>query len=818
MQNFSKMLSLFSKDGKDFINETNIGLEREGLRVFENGKLSSMLHSRKWGHPLTHEFITTDFSEAQLELITPPRKYEAGTLEFLDNLLIYVSKTRPNELLWPSSMPSPLPAEKKLPIAYYGDSESAKKKVLYRKGLRHRYGGKMQMISGIHYNFSFTSKFWDFLYKESKSKLPKDEFISEGYFNLMRNFVRFRWLNTYLFGATPAIDRTFLAKKPAELRRHRWRTYYGEHATSLRTSNLGYTSKVQSNVYLCYNSLNNFVNCLHKATTTAHPEYQKFEGEQLNSNILQIPNEYYAPVRPKQETDEKTNLVEALKTKGVKYIEVRSVDINPFTPAGIDDNYLKFLKTFLYFCFFKESPEFTAKEKQNSDDNQNKVALYGRQPGLTLRRGNSNISFTKWANELLEEMGKVAKILGTEAVLAEQIAKIADPELTPSAQVLHELKRKRESFLKFNIALAKEHKRTLLDLQPNEEIQQALDAAREKSFVDEENVGLMEDFILSGYEDMELSTQIIIREATKRHVEVEILDRKDNFIRLKKGKKVEFIKQATKTGIDSYMSFLIMENKHVSKIVLREKGVRVPNGDIAYSIEDGLAKYDHFKDMSLVIKPVSTNFGIGINFVNPKDFESYKKGLDSAFSFDSSVIIEEFIPGDEYRFLVIAGKVEGIVRRVPANVVGDGEHTIRHLVMEKNHNPKSYKTPDKYIRMGQIEKDVLAEQGYGFNDIPKAGEQVFLRKNSNVMTGGDPIDYTDEVNPAYKEIAVRAAAAAAARISGIDMMIQDIAAEPKEDNHGIIEINFNPALLIHRYPYSGGARDVGKPVLDLLGF
>ena len=324
------------------------------------------------------------------------------------------------------------------------------------------------------------------------------------------------------------------------------------------------------------------------------------------------------------------------------------------------------------------------------------------------------------------------------------------------------------------------------------------------------------------FEKLELSTQILITEALKRGVEVDVLDRKDNFIRLKKGNKVEYVKQATKTSADTYITPLIMENKEMTKLILKEHGINVPKSTTVTHVEEALKKYSDFRGNDIVIKPKSTNFGEGVLILKDlKSQEDYKSAVEQALKYDSSVMIEEFIPGKEYRFLVIVGEVVGIMHRVPANVVGDGLHSIRELVAEKNKSPlrgNGHVTPLEKISTGTVEENHLASQGKDADSVPEKGEVVYLRQNSNISTGGDSIDFTDDVLDDYKVIAVDSARAVNAKICGVDMIIQDVKAKPDENNHSIIELNFNPVLYPHDFPCQGQNRHVEKKVLDLLGF
>jgi glutamate--cysteine ligase len=325
-----------------------------------------------------------------------------------------------------------------------------------------------------------------------------------------------------------------------------------------------------------------------------------------------------------------------------------------------------------------------------------------------------------------------------------------------------------------------------------------------------------------GYEDLELSTQILIKEALKRNLKVDVLDRKENFISISNNKKTEYVKQATKTGLDSYISFLIMENKLVTKNVLKKSNIRVPKGKIYVSFEEIISDYDNYKNKNIVIKPNSTNFGIGVNIIeNLNSKEDFYEASKIAFENDKTVLVEEFIKGREYRFLVIGDDVEAVMYRVPANVTGDGEKSIKQLVEIKNQNPlrqKGYISPLEKIQLNKEEEIFLRQSNKDFNYIPKKNETVYLRENSNISTGGDSIDITDDVNSEYKKLAVKASKSVGAKICGADIIIKDINDIPNENNYSVIELNFNPALHIHTYPFKGKGREPAKKVLDLLGF
>lgn len=330
------------------------------------------------------------------------------------------------------------------------------------------------------------------------------------------------------------------------------------------------------------------------------------------------------------------------------------------------------------------------------------------------------------------------------------------------------------------------------------------------------------DFNTPGYEDLELSTQLIIKEAMRRGIAVELLDRGDNFLRLTRGDKVEYIKQATKTSADSYIVPLIMENKVVTKKILSEKGIAVPAGGAYDSLDEALASEADYRGQKIVVKPNSTNFGIGITILQARREEgTFAEAVKEAFKHDKNILIEQFIEGPEYRFLIIGDEVTAVLERVPANVVGDGNATVSELVEIKNRNPlrgTGYTRPLEKIRLGEVEREFLKVQGRSADYIPAKGEQVFLRKNSNISTGGDSIDHTDGTAEIYKEIALAATRAVGARICGADIVIKNITQPPGEGDFALIELNFNPALHIHAFPFQGKNRKGEVKVLNLLGF
>ena len=315
---------------------------------------------------------------------------------------------------------------------------------------------------------------------------------------------------------------------------------------------------------------------------------------------------------------------------------------------------------------------------------------------------------------------------------------------------------------------------------------------------------------------------MLLREAVRRGVAFEILDRDENFIRLKRDENIQYVRQATKTSLDNYASILAMENKVVTKHILNEHGIRVPKGLDYTDRLTAKADYIFFKNKPVVIKPKSTNFGLGITIIKYNtDPAIFERAVDIAFDNDSSILIEEFVEGKEFRIFVMNDEVVGILHRVPANVTGNGMLSIRDLVVEKNKDPlrgKGYHTPLEKIQLGEAEMMFLKAQDKDSDYVPRENETVYLRENSNISTGGDSIDFTDDIPESYKKIAVKAAQALDVRITGLDMIIPDYTQEATDENYAIIELNFNPAIHIHCHPYKGINRRLNEKLLDLLGF
>lgn len=456
------------KTRQDILRNSLRGIEKEGLRVDLTGKLSMRPHPASLGSALTHPRITTDYSEALLELIT-------GTHDRVDDLMAEINQVQrivsgalDGEIMWNHSMPASLPPEADIPIAWYGTSNTGMLKHVYRRGLAERYGKTMQCIAGLHYNFSFDEALWDQL------DLPGDDNQtrrSAGYIGLIRNFTRYSWLLMYLFGASPALSRDFLRGNTGGLQELDAQTLFLPYATSLRMSDLGYQNKAQSSLKPCYNDLNTFLHRIYEAVTTPWPPYTEIgthrDGQwiQLNTNILQIENEFYSSIRPKRTTGRCERPITALAERGVQYIEVRCLDIDPKVPTGISAETARFVDAFLLFCATYDSPFFEDSGFcPESAENFSLVVKQGRKPGLLLSRRGQKISLTDWANELLDLISECANTYAEalqdpiyKNVVAAQRAKILNPALTPSAELLDTLKSQHLTFQQYALQTSQNH-------------------------------------------------------------------------------------------------------------------------------------------------------------------------------------------------------------------------------------------------------------------------------------------------------------------------------------------------------------------------
>ena len=726
-----------------------IGLEKEGQRVLPNGQISKTDHPKVFGVRHEQPYIQTDFAESQVELITTPEKSEKDVLRVLNAIHeVFLKNIPEDEYIWPLSIPALLPNEEEIRVAQF----EKKSDVEYREYLVKKYGKYKQMVSGIHYNFQLDDNFM-----EKISTIMKKDLVStknEVYLKLARQFIRYQWLLIYLYGASPLAEDKYFTNgvKPSDFVR------------SLRTSRFGYVN--EEDIKVSYSSLKKYIEDI-----TRYVQNGKLIAEK----------EFYSSVRFRG-----ADTILKFPHQGIKYIEFRLFDLNPFAPFGILEKDIRFVHLFIKTLVWLEEVDKSTSESLG----------YEYSEKISLSHPFEKVAYEKeglWLLNKMKELVSELELYESDIdLINEKIDELLNPELTIGARLLREYK-KENSILNVGLKLAKQYKE---------------DALREY-------------YSLSAYSNMELSTQAVIEDAIKNGLKVSIIDENDQFIRLENKEHVEYVKNGNMTSKDSYISPLIMENKVVTKKVLEEKGFRVPKGYEVSSIEEALQKFNYIKNKPIVIKPKSTNFGLGITiFKNgTSSLENYTKAIEFALKEDKDILIEEFIEGTEYRFFVIEEKTEAVLLRVPANVIGDGKHTIRELVEIKNSNPlrgDAKKTPLKKIELGEIEQLQLSEQGLNFESILAENEVAYLRENSNISTGGDSIDMTNEVHESYKKLAVEIAEAMMAKVCGVDLIIPNIKDECSKDNYGVIEANFNPMMMMHIYPHAGESRRLSLNVLRML--
>ena len=728
--------------------QATFGLEREGLRVNQNGKLAQTSHPKAFGSRNFHPTIQTDFSEQQLELITPIAPSTKEARRFLAAITDVAGRTIPkNEVIWPLSMPPKLsPAE--IQIAHLENDFER----YYREGLAKKYGKTLQAISGIHYNMELGPDLIQALFKVSDYKNIR-LFKNDLYLKLARNFLRFRWFLTYLYGAAPIAEEGFLTRE------------ISQPVRSIRNSDLGYVN--DQKIHISYASLESYVSDIEKYVA---------QGD------LIAEKECYMPVRFRGQKENRLYL-----EKGITYLEFRCFDLDPFEVLGISQETMDTVHLFLLALLWLD-------DIAEPDELLNQAHALNEQ--IALSHPLAPLPVEADTDLLLESMQAVIHHFELspyyQNLLQHARNAVADPNLTLAAQLLPYLRN--QSLEAFGLEKAKEY----------------------------HNYAWHAHYALKGYENMELSTQMLLFDAIQKGVQVEILDESDQFLKLQHKDHIEYVKNGNMTSKDNYIVPLAMANKTVTKKILSAAGFPVPAGAEFSTLEEGIAYYSLIKDKSIVIKPKSTNFGLGISiFQEPTNLDSYQKALEIAFSEDSSVLVKEFIAGTEYRFFVLDGKCEAVLLRLPANVRGDGQHTIRELVATKNTNPlrgRDHRSPLERIKLGEIELLMLEQQGYKADDILPKGGQVFLRRNSNISTGGDSIDMTEAMHPSYKKLAAEMATAIGAWVCGVDLIIPDstLPASKKEPNCTCIELNFNPSMYMHTYCTEGPGQSITPNILAKL--
>ncbi|HEY6241437.1 MAG TPA: glutamate--cysteine ligase [Burkholderiales bacterium] len=499
------------------------GIEKESLRVRTDGALAQTPHPAVLGSALKHPHITTDFSEALIELITGVHTGVDSCLEELKRIHQFVYRHIGDEVLWGASMPCSLPDENAIPIARYGDSNVGRAKTAYRMGLSHRYGRRMQMIAGLHYNFSLPGAAWP---------LPGLPGPSEGYFALIRNFRRHAWLLMYLFGASPAVCSSFVAGRKHELRELGPGTLFMPHATSLRMGRLGYLSEAQDSLAVSYNSLESYTASLYDVLTQPYPPYEaigirdgRVAGDgvdsykQLATSLLQIENEFYSTIRPKRVIRSGERALHALRERGVEYVEVRAMDLDPFSPVGISASTVRFLDIFLLHCLLTESPPDTRAEIEAIGRNKQRAAQRGREPGLRLDRGSQTAELREWGGQVLAECEPIAAALDAayrgapeknayRNALAAAVSAVEDPAPVPSARVLSEMQRSHaSSYSRFALARSLDHAKILRNEPFSSEVEARFVRLAEESIRKQQEIEAVDKIPFETYRQKYLSSE-----------------------------------------------------------------------------------------------------------------------------------------------------------------------------------------------------------------------------------------------------------------------------------------------------------------------
>ncbi len=507
------------------------GIEKESLRVQADGRLSSRAHPPALGSALTHPQITTDFSESQLELVTGVHTSIDACLAELDEVHRFVYSELQDERLWAASMPCWLPDEADIPIGQYGSSNIGRLKTVYRQGLSHRYGRRMQMISGVHYNFSLPDSAWAELHAYSRSTLSAIEFRNKSYFELIRNFRRHSWLLLYLFGASPAVCGSFVANRRHRLEPIGTGSMILPWGTSMRMGPLGYQSDAQSSLAVSYNDLTGYADSLKRALTDPWPAYAAMgirSGDdyvQLNDTLLQIENEFYGTIRPKRRILPGERPLHALGDRGVEYVEVRCLDLDPYSPIGVSARTSHFVDVFLLHCLLAESPLDTPEFIACNAANQLAVAERGRASGLTLQREDGSWQTLRaWSEELLQACEPIAAALdratGTtnfgEAIDAARRS-IADPSLTPSARVLKDMADQwSNSYPKFTLDQSEQHRQVHLRAGIDDETRTRYRRIAEHSLAEQRDIETNDSIDFESYRLHYLTQDLLGTHSTRR--------------------------------------------------------------------------------------------------------------------------------------------------------------------------------------------------------------------------------------------------------------------------------------------------------------
>lgn len=479
--NFTEIINMFTDENlSKLLTKGRFGIEREAQRITSEGNLALTSHPTAFGDKAENPRITTDFAESQIEMITPPLESVEEVLNELNSIHNEVADGIGKEMLWPFSMPPRLPEEDDIPVAKFADSEYGKYLNTYRNGLVLRYGKKMQMISGLHYNFSFSDEMLDFLYNNyGEGKLRRD-FTDELYFSLIRNFLRYRWLLIYLFGSSPLCDSTYdsvIDKEISQIQKccpNLVSTFCNmdRNATSLRVSRFGYTDSINPRQNIYFNSMEEYSGKLRHLISTRskiHSKHGTFRNGfqiQLNGNILQKESEFYSPIRPKQNIGIGETQLSALEKRGIKYIEVRILDINPFSKLGISLEQMHFMQVFMLFCLFEQSDFINEKSFSQISSNHHLAALFGRDETLKLNKYDiGEIPLKTWGSELFIKLRQIASLMDLEIKdgryfrsVENEFVKLNDISRLPSEIMFREMKEQNYDFVEYGLALANQYK------------------------------------------------------------------------------------------------------------------------------------------------------------------------------------------------------------------------------------------------------------------------------------------------------------------------------------------------------------------------
>ncbi len=734
--------------------EASVGIEREGHRITPAGQLALTPHPKQVDGSTSSFYIQRDFAESQLELVTPPVYASDQVMEWLQAIHEVAIESLTKEERIWPFSMPPVLPEDE--AIEVADLEDASA-VEYRDYLVEVYGKKLQMISGIHYNMQVSPVFIQKLHEEAQSVEGNSQSLKAFQSDFYLRLARNFLRYQWLLVylfGAAPIADDSFFRVPSDKFDHPVR--------SIRNSHLGYINK--DDVTFTYDNLEDYV-------------------AQLEANVTEkrliAEKEFYSNVRLRG-----ANKARSLLDKGIKYLEFRLIDIQPDAPYGIKASDIDFMKYFILYLIWSGKDASMAdvhygidlKTKVAEEDTFSKTQVM--EEGLAILAE---------MQDMLVAIDADRSIIDTTEVMVERLK---DPALTPAGKMMTSMQDV-DGYLEAGRQLA-------------EDLYQS---AWEKPYA------------LGGFEDMELSTQILMFDAIQEGYQMDILDRDDQMIRLKYKTHKEIVKNANITSKDPYIGHYVMENKVVTKALLAEHSIHVPKSLEFNQIEEALKVANLYSEKAFVIKPKSTNMGIGISiFKKGASEQEFKAALEIAFKEDHTILIEDFAFGTEYRFYVQEGKVLSIVNRVGANVIGDGQSTVKALVEKKNEDPKrgrDHRSPLEIIQLGEIEVNTLKQQGYTPDDVIPKGIQVILRENSNISTGGDSIEVLADMHESYKEIAIKMAKVLGVNITGLDLMIEDIRTPATADNYALIEANFNPMMMMHIYPALGEGKRITK---DLLAF